>query len=229
MKKIILTMIMTIAVLSLIAGCSSGKTTGSNTVDTTKTVDTTADTTTDNTQTTASKEDVDQDGIPNAVEKTYGTNPYAADTDGDKIDDKNDDKPTFADMPFKTDGTAMSVEILDARVEDNSTDDHLEIKLKNSGKEIITGLEIYYTIEDNVANLTEAYYQDLSDINLKNGEEITLHFDNLVGSGHYAGNNNGIYGTSVNGPRFTITLHDDKNSFTTFTLDKDTGAAEVAD
>jgi hypothetical protein len=163
------------------------------------------------------------------VEKTYGTNPYASDTDGDKITDEKDDQPNFADLPFALDGNPMNVEIKDVRVEDNKTDDHLEITLKNTGSAVLEQLDIYYTIEDTVAGITEAYYQELTGLSVAAGEETTVHFDNLSDPGHYTMNMNGLYGTSENGPTFTITLHNAQNEFATFTVVKDTGAAEVAD
>ena len=233
MKKIMTGMIVMMLSLVLLAGCGSTSTptstsatsnTSSTSTSTSNNTTTAADTTTSTTGA-----DTDQDGLPDTVEKTYGTNPYSADTDGDGITDDQDNDPAVADMPFTTDGAAMDVKIVDARVEDNAAEDHLEITLKNTGTQALDQLELYYTVEDTVAGLKEAYYQPLTGVSLAAGEETTLHFDNGTDPGHFLCNFNGIYGTSENGPTFTLTLHDGQNTFTTFTIVKDTGAAEVAD
>ncbi|WKY45104.1 hypothetical protein Q5O14_03105 [Eubacteriaceae bacterium ES2] len=216
MKKIVLGFITTLMVVSLFTGCTGSS--GSQTTSSSQTA----------TATDSSQTDTDGDTLPDSVEKTYGTNPYAADTDGDSIPDNQDDNPIFAAMPFTTDGAAMNVEIVDAKVEDNATADHLEITFKNTGTTPLDQLSIYYTIDDPVTGQSEAYYQELTGLTLNSGEQTTIHFDNGTGTGHYPGNTNGIYGTSANGPTFTITLHDGQNEFTTFTVVKATGV-EVAD
>ena len=192
---------------------------------------------TDTAQNTGSKSgdvqgtDTDGDGIPDAIEKTYGTNPYAADTDGDGVNDKQDNQPTFAENPIKETGTAdLPIAIKDAKVEDNATADHLEISITNTGKDDLTNLDIYYTITDKVANKSEAYYEKLDGLSIKAGETQTIHFDNDVSKpGHYYGNMNGLYGTSANGLTFDVTLHGAGCKPYVFTVEKAKGTAEVAD
>ena len=70
--------------------------------------------------------DEDGDGIPDTVEKTYGTNPHLSDTDGDGTNDKDDTSPLFTDnLISETSTTALPVKITDSRVEDNATADPL--------------------------------------------------------------------------------------------------------
>ncbi len=182
-------------------------------------------------QQNAGGQDSDGDGIPDDVEKTYGTNPYLSDTDGDGISDKDDSQSAFADNPIKeTSTTALPITIKDARVEDNTTSDHLEVTMTNDGKDILSNFDIYYTITDKVDQLQEAYYQKLTGLQLKPGETKTIHFDNDVSqAGHYFGNMNGLYATSSNGLTFDIILHSAGYAPLNFTVEKAQGTAEVAD
>jgi archaellum component FlaF (FlaF/FlaG flagellin family) len=183
------------------------------------------------TSTTVQGDDKDGDGIPDAIEKTYGTNPYTADTDGDGVNDKEDPKPLFAENPIQeSSATALPVKIKDARVEDNATADHLEISITNTGSADLNDFDIYYTITDKVDNKKEAYYLTLNGLTLKAAETKTVHFDNNVNeAGHYVGNMNGLYGTSKNGLTFNIALHAAGFKPLEFTVEKAKGTAEVAD
>ena len=185
------------------------------------------------TQSSASQAgDEDGDGIPDTVEKTYGTNPHNADTDGDGVNDKDDTKPIFSDNLISEASQAeLPVEIKDARVEDNATADHLEIKVVNKGTEDLSNFDIYYTITDKVdTSQIEGYYQKLDGFTIKAGETATLHFDNdLSQFGHYYGNMNGLYGTSANGLTFAVQLHASGYQPILFNVEKADGTAEVAD
>ncbi len=180
---------------------------------------------------TITADDQDGDGIPDVVEKTYGTNPYAADTDGDGVYDKTDEKPVFTDNPIQeTSATALPITITDARVEDNATADHLEITMKNTGSSDLDGFDVYFTITDHVTGTAEAYYLVLTGLTLAAGTSATIHFDNDVAqANHYYGNMNGLYGTSANGLTFDILLHAAGYQPISFTVEKAQGTAEVAD
>ncbi|OCZ49843.1 thrombospondin type 3 repeat-containing protein [Dehalobacter sp. TeCB1] len=182
-------------------------------------------------QTGSQAVDTDGDGIPDAVEKTYGTNPHAADTDGDGINDKADQAPLQAENPIKeTSTTPLPITIKDARVEDNATADHLEITMVNNGKTVLDTFDIYYTITDKVTKQQESYYAVLKGLSLNPGESKTIHFDNQVSQpGHYNGNMNGLYGTSKNGLTFDIQLHAKGYQPLKFQVEKAKGTAEVAD
>jgi hypothetical protein len=178
-----------------------------------------------------SSTDTDGDGIPDSVEKTYGTNPYVADTDGDGVNDKEDKSPVTTENLIKEINTApLEVTIKDARVEDNATEDHLEITMTNTGKTALSEFDIFYTITDKGNNAQESYYQVLSGLSLNAGETKTIHFDNQVKeAGHYYGNMNGLYGTSANGLTFDIQLHAKGYQPMKLQVEKATGTAEVAD
>ena len=180
---------------------------------------------------TAQVGDTDGDGIPDTIEKTYGTNPYTEDTDGDGINDKQDKDPLFAENPIKEISTAvLPLKVKDARVEDNATTDHLEITLLNTGTVELKNFDIYYIITDKIDGKKEAYYQKLEGLSIKPGESQTIHFDNAVNDpGHYFGNMHGLYGTSKNGLTFKISLHSAGFAPIEFTVEKAKGTAEVAD
>ncbi len=175
--------------------------------------------------------DTDNDGIPDDVEKTYGTNPHVADTDGDGINDKTDKDPLKTDNPIKeTSSAPLELTIKDARVEDNATADHLEITMTNTGKTTLNNFDIYYTITDKADKTQESYYEVLNGLSLNSGEAKTIHFDNQVSQpGHYYGNMNGLYGTSKNGLTFDIQLHAKDFKPIEFKVEKAKGTAEVAD
>lgn len=175
--------------------------------------------------------DTDGDGIPDEAERLLGTNPYAADTDGDGLDDVMDTDPCVAENPIVEASTAaLPIEIVDARVEDNQTADHLEITLRNTGSETLGSFEIYFTITDKLDGTQEGYYVSLDGLEIAAGETATIHFDNdLSTPNHYIGNMNGLYGTSANGLIFDITLHAANYAPITFTVEKAEGTAEVAD
>lgn len=175
--------------------------------------------------------DTDDDGIPDAAEKLLSTNPYAADTDGDGILDKDDTQALQLDIPFnESSDTRLPVKLIDARTEDNyHADDHLEITLQNTGNDTLGGLETYFTITDNKTGEKESYYVKLDGFSIPPGEKKTLHFDNKTGDGHYPGNTNGLYGNSANGLTFNVLMH--AGGFAPFhiSVKKDPGTAEVAD
>lgn len=180
---------------------------------------------------TITADDQDGDGLSDVVEKTYGTNPYAADTDGDGVYDKVDEKPVFADNPIQeTSTTLLPITITDARVEDNATADHLEITMKNTSSSDLSGFDVCFTITDHVTGAMEAYYVVLTGLTIPAGTSATVHFDNdTTQANHYYGNMNGLYGTSANGLTFDVQLHATGYQPISFTVEKAQGTAEVAD
>ena len=175
--------------------------------------------------------DTDKDGIPDQAEKLLGTNPYAADTDGDGLSDKDDKEPLSVRNPI-TDTGAMKlpVKVLDARTEDNyKADDHLEITLQNTGSAALDAMDVFFTITDKVNSRKESYYVKLSGFVIPAGEKKTLHFDNKTGDGHFPGNVNGLYGTSANGLDFDVLLHAEGKGAIRIHVEKSPGTAEVAD
>ena len=180
---------------------------------------------------TTSTVDTDGDGIPDNAEKTLGTNPYLADTDGDGQNDKVDTQPVFTEnLIVETSTIPLTINVKDVKVEDNATADHLEITVVNTGTSVLTNFDIYFSITDQIDAKTEAYYELLKDLTINPGESKTIHFDNNVSEpGHYYGNMNGLYGASPNCLTFDIQLHANGYAHLHFTVDKATGTAEVAD
>lgn len=179
--------------------------------------------------------DSDKDGIPNDVEKVYGTNPYAADSDGDGMNDKDDNNPVQLSNPIKESGSRdLQIRVKDARVEDNfdtnhsDLPDHLQITLLNKGEKSLSNIELYYTITDKKTGAEESYYQKLNS-EIAAESELTLHFDNKIAKDHYSANMNGLYGSSTNGLIFDVYLHVKGYKTLNFKIEKDAGAAEVAD
>lgn len=179
----------------------------------------------------AAGKDTDGDGIPDSVEKTYGTNPLSADTDGDGVADKTDKDPCFTPNLIKeTSTTPLTVKVKDARVEDNvNASDHMEIALTNTGKNDLKDFDLYYAVTDTVTKKAEGYYVKLTGFTLEAGATKTLHFDNKQGDLHYTGNFNGIYGTSKNEVLFQGQIHSTGYAPLDFSTKKSKGTAEVAD
>lgn len=216
MKKIFLAIMLIAALnLSALTGCTSVN-----------------PNTTDTSNSGAQSGDEDGDGIPDAVEKTYGTNHHLADSDGDGTNDKDDKDPVFTpNLIQETSTLALPIVITDIKVEDNATSDHLEITLQNNGTQDYSSFDIYYTITDKAdTGKIEGYYQKLNNLTIKANETVTIHFDNNVTQPlHYYGNMNGLYGTSVNGLIFAIQLHSAGYQPLSFNVEKSVGTAEVAD
>lgn len=175
--------------------------------------------------------DTDQDGLPDTVEKTVGTNPYNADTDGDGQLDKVDKDPVFTKNMINESSTApLPLKLIDARVEDNvNAADHLEITVANTGKTELKDFDLYYTVTDTVSKAQEGYYQALTGLNIQPGAQVTLHFDNKKGNNHFPGNLCGLYGTSKNALNFDIQLYAKGFAPLPVSAKKAKGTAEVAD
>lgn len=175
--------------------------------------------------------DSDGDGMPDAVEKTLGTNPLTADTDGDGQPDKTDKDPLYTPYLIQETSTVpVPIKVVDARVEDNvNAADHLEMTITNTGKTELKDFDIYYTVTDTVTAAKEGYYGQLSGLQVKPGTTVTLHFDNKKGTNHFYGNTNGLYGTSKNALDFQVKLHAKGFAPSQLLVKKAKGTAEVAD
>jgi hypothetical protein len=180
--------------------------------------------------------DSDKDGIPDTAEKVLGTDPLNPDTDGDNIDDMQDKTPTVADTPFQPTTGVLGFQITNILVENNydpmaqkDAPDHLEIELQNTAGKDIGNLVAYYTIADLTSNQKEAYVLPLSGLVLKAGETKSIHFDQAEGSGHFRANPNGLYYTSQNQLRFSVTISASGYEAQTAEVTKDAGGTETAD
>jgi len=184
---------------------------------------------------TNSNLDSDKDGIPDAAEKVLGTDPLNPDTDGDGINDMQDNNPTIADTQVPSSTGQVGFQITNIMVENNydpvakkDAPDHLEIELQNTGGKDISNLVAYYTVTDLTTNQKEAYIAPLNNLILKAGETISIHFDQTEGTGHFRANPNGLYSTSKNELNFSVTINADGYQAQTAGVKKDAGGTEVA-
>ena len=180
--------------------------------------------------------DSDKDGITDTAEKVLGTDPLNPDTDGDGINDMQDKNPTIADFQFQPSTGSVGFKITNLMVENNydpvakrDAPDNLEIELQNIEGKDINNLVAYYTITDLTANQKEAYVIPLSSLVLKAGETKSIHFDQAEGPGHFRANPNGLYYTSKNELRFSVTISASGYEAQSAEVKKAAGGAETAD
>lgn len=138
--------------------------------------------------------------------------------------------------PINTSGTATTLQITQAAVEDNvdpatgqAIDDRLQLTLKNTGATPLDGVEVYYEMTDVVTGQTEAYYQKLDGLSIPAGQETTVYFDNQAGPGHYPENQFSIYRSSTNEVDFAIQAAANGAKVATATAVKATGTGEKVD
>ncbi|MEZ4768668.1 MAG: hypothetical protein R2844_09615 [Caldilineales bacterium] len=176
--------------------------------------------------------DTDGDGIPDAAEKTLGTDPNNADTDGDGQNDLADGKPLFAPNPIQESSTTAGFAISSIAVENNvdqsgaGVADHLELKLANLTQSDITDFDIYYTFTDAVTGEQQAAYRTLPGFTLKAGESKSLHLDNTGQPDHYSWNPNSLFYSNPNALQVAVTLHAKGYASQTATANKDPIGAE---
>ncbi len=180
--------------------------------------------------------DSDGDGIPDTAEKVLGTDPLNLDTDGDSINDMQDKIPTMVDTQFQPSTGPVGFEITNLMVENNydpvakhDAPDHLEMELRNTAGKDISNLVAYYTITDSTSNQKEAYIHPLDGLTLHAGETISIHFDQAEGSNHFRANPNGLYHTSKNELRFSVTISASGYEAQSAEVKKDAGGVEVPD
>jgi len=190
----------------------------------------------------ASQLDSDQDGIPDGAEAILGTDPLLADSDGDAINDKNDQHPLQLINPIKVTNLAPVIIIRNGKAEDNfnpnskkDVSDHIEIALQNSSDLDITGIQVFLTIEDVTKGETEQYYRNLSHYNLPAHANSTLHFD-IDGSTdwqragqHMRMNPNSIFYRSSAAKNITVQVVSEGGRSNIRKIHKDEGGAEEAD
>ncbi len=180
--------------------------------------------------------DTDKDGLPDAAEVLLGTNPQNADTDGDGVNDLEDQTPTQVDtIPQASTGEA-GLSIAEVLVENNfdlatnkAADDHLEISLVNSGTQAISDLSVYYTIKDLVTMAEQSYLLPLTGFILKAGETKAVHIDSSGEAGHFTDNPNSLYHTSQNEMQVDVTVSVKGFQAATGGIKKDAGGPEEND
>ena len=184
----------------------------------------------------AADQDSDNDGIPDVAEQILGTNPKNADTDGDGVNDVDDQNPVFAENPIVNNATQVGFTIVEGLVENNvdpvtrkDASDHLEITLKNTTGKDLSGFEVYYTITDNDTQKQEGYDVKVPDFVLKAGETVVIHFDTTDGPNHVLENVNSMYRTNPNAKTFDVVVSVPGFKTETVHIHKDAGGAEEAD
>ena len=180
--------------------------------------------------------DTDGDGVPDSSEVLLGTDPLAADTDGDGQNDLADTDPVFAPNPIDATGPAAPFAIKEALVEDNfdyaakkDATDHLELLVTNPGTTPLTGFSIYYSITDADSGKVEGTLRMLDGFSVPAGGEARVHLDDGTMAGHFRANPNGIYTSSQAAKTFDVTLKAGGFAPAMVQIAKDKGGAEAAD
>ena len=190
----------------------------------------------------ADTKDTDRDGIPDAAEALLGTDPFMADTDGDGIDDKLDPQPLQVANTIAQVGKPGGPIIASAKVEDNfdpdtkkDVPDHLEITIKNPGRTLLTGLQVYFTITNDNTLRFESYSRNLTAFKLKAGATTVLHFevngslDAGAATDRFRLNPNSMLYKSATSKTLTIQIAAAGYAPSSITVKKDAGTAEKAD
>jgi hypothetical protein len=179
--------------------------------------------------------DADGDGVPDAAEPVLGTDPGNADTDGDGVNDLADKAPASAENQIVQDGKPKGLTFT-AKVEDNfdpatkkDVSDHLELEVKNTSGEALSGFAMFYVIKDDTTGKLESYYKLLDGLSMAAGETVAVNFDDSGMPGHFRDNPNSSYRKSENAKTFTIQLAAAGYAPVQIELKKDKGGAEKAD
>lgn len=184
--------------------------------------------------------DADGDGIPDPAEALLGTDPLTVDTDGDGVNDKDDQKPLEVADSIPDAGQSGGLVIRSAKVEDNmdpktrrDVADHLEIELRNPGASEIKGLRVFFTIKDDKGPTMESYYRNLPAFTIKAGGSRALHFD-LKGTtdwnaatDHFRSNENSMLYKTPNSKTVTVKVAADGYAPSRVTIKKDEGMEEA--
>jgi hypothetical protein len=141
--------------------------------------------------------------------------------------------PTTTGNPIVNNSIAPGFVISGAIVENNTdpvtkkiATDHLEVTLQNTTTTDISQFEVYYTVKDVVANVSDAYYSKLTGFVLKAGETKAFHFDNSGQPNHYPENKYSVYRTSKNSMLFSVMVSAPNYKVQAITIKKDKGGAE---
>lgn len=180
--------------------------------------------------------DQDGDGIADKAEVLLGTDPTQADTDGDGLNDLQDDQPALAKNSQPPSSAAAPFAIQEVLVENNydyttrrDAPDHLEVLVKNTGSTDLNQFSIYYTLTDLDSGKVESYFKPLTGWALPRGQEARIHFDQGTAPGHFRSNPNSLYRTSTSAKTFSVSLQAKGFAAQSATVQKDAGGAEEAD
>ncbi|MET4705914.1 hypothetical protein [Frigoribacterium sp. UYMn621] len=113
--------------------------------------------------------------------------------------------------PIVNASTAPGLSIVSAMAENNVDPatkkpiaDRLQVTVKNSSANTLSGFEIYYTMTDATTKQSESYYVPLTGLTVAAGASATVFFDNQAGPNHYAENKFSLYRSSTNQVDFAV-------------------------
>jgi hypothetical protein len=82
--------------------------------------------------------------------------------------------------------------------------DRLQVTVKNSSANALSGFEVFYTMTDATTKKSESYYFPLTGLTVAAGASVTVFFDNQAGPNHFGENKFSLYRSSTNQVDFTI-------------------------
>ena len=113
--------------------------------------------------------------------------------------------------PIVNASTAPGLSVVSAMAENNvdpSTNkpiaDRLQVTVKNSSANPLSGFEVFYTMTDATTKQSESYYAPLTGLTVAAGASATVFFDNQTGPNHYAENKFSLYRSSTNKVDFAV-------------------------
>jgi hypothetical protein len=138
--------------------------------------------------------------------------------------------------PIVNTSTVQAFTIDSVLVENNvdaagkTADDHLEIAVTNTSSAELAGFEVYYTFDDQTAQISESYDAKLpASFTVAPGATRVIHFDNSGAPDHFAVSDFSLYATSTNALDVTVIVSATDAAPQTATVQKDAGGTETAD
>jgi hypothetical protein len=113
--------------------------------------------------------------------------------------------------PIVNASTASGLSVVSAMAENNVDPatkkpiaDRLQVTVKNSSANQLTGFEVFYTMTDATTKKTESYYVPLTGLTVAAGTSATVFFDNQASPNHFGENKFSLYRSSANQVDFAI-------------------------
>ncbi len=113
--------------------------------------------------------------------------------------------------PIVNASTAPGLSIVSAMAENNVDPatkkpiaDRLQVTVKNSSSNSLSGFEVFYTMTDATTKKSESYYVPLTGMTVAAGASATVFFDNQAGPNHFGENKFSLYRNSTNQVDFAI-------------------------
>ena len=136
--------------------------------------------------------------------------------------------------PIVNTSTTPGLSIVSAMAENNvdpATNkpiaDRLQVTVKNSSANTLSGLEVFYTMTDATTKKSESYYAPLTGVTVAAGASATVFFDNQTSPNHFGENKFSLYRSSTNQVDFTIEVSAKGVAIAKGTAVKGKGTGEV--